>query len=120
MRRLIAALASTAALGALPLVTAGPAAADPVPDPLSAYAAIPYDLADTPLDATGTSPYDADDIDDMAGTVIRTEPLVARKFVGSWRCRVGGGVAVRNWLSPTRLSCVGGTYNSYWVTRFGL
>ncbi|NUP01609.1 MAG: hypothetical protein HOW71_40670 [Nonomuraea sp.] len=118
MRRLIAALVSSAALGALPLVTAGPAAADPAPDPLG-YTALPYDLADTPLDAD-----DIDDISDINGSaaVVSTEPgtTASRRFVGSWRCRLGGGVVVRNWQSPTRLSCIGGTYNSYWVIRFGL
>ncbi|MFI9594909.1 hypothetical protein [Nonomuraea sp. NPDC052265] len=43
MRRLIAALASCATLGAVPLVTAGPAAADPGPEPFF-YTAPDYDV----------------------------------------------------------------------------
>ncbi|MEV4373851.1 MULTISPECIES: hypothetical protein [unclassified Nonomuraea] len=43
MRRLIATLVSCATAGALPLVTAGPAAADPRPEPFS-YVAPEYDI----------------------------------------------------------------------------
>jgi hypothetical protein len=98
MRRLIAALASSAALGALPLAIAGPASADPVPDP-AAYSSTSSGLT-APVIVSDTTP----------GTV-------SSGLITSVRCRLGGGVVAYNWGSPTKLSCYGGVYNRFWVLR---